>query len=48
MKEFVYEDPTGGGDDITMIVPDWVTRVPESIVTYGIKGGSYLFERTDE
>jgi hypothetical protein len=43
MKEHVYEDPTGGGDDIIMQAPDWVTP-PQSIDTRDASGYDETFQ----
>lgn len=42
-KKFLYEDPTGGGDDATLEVPVWVETVPQRLRTYGMNGDAMEF-----
>lgn len=34
MKQYLYEDPTGGGDDITLTAPDWIDSPPSNLTVY--------------
>lgn len=31
MKEYEYDDPTGGGDNITLTGPDWLENPPPEL-----------------
>lgn len=43
--KITYEDPTGGGDDITMEVPDWVSATPIRLHVTDTSHEQHVFEK---
>lgn len=47
-RKFRYDDPTGGGDDIILEVPEWVDEVPNTLRVYDNSNEAYVFSNPEE